>query len=89
MRLERACAQVIEKKQRLGPEYSDVVDAVVHEVFADCVMLIHGEGQLELGAHAIDRAHENRLFVLLEVESKEPAEPANLAHHLFAVRGGQ
>ena len=42
--LELAGRYVIEKKERARPEHGDVVDTMVDEVLANCVMTSHGEG---------------------------------------------
>ena len=53
VRLQLAGAEVIEEEQRLRAEHGDVVDAMVHEVRADGVVLVHREGDFELGADAV------------------------------------
>ena len=89
VRLQFAGAQVIEEKQRLGPEDGDVVDAMVHEVGADGVVFVHGEGNLELGADTIHGRNEHGLAVTFDVESEEAAEAADLAEDFRPVGGGE
>ena len=38
----------------------NVVDAVVHEIHAHRVVLVHGEGDLQFRADAIDARDQNR-----------------------------
>jgi hypothetical protein len=42
-------------------------------------VLVHREGDLELRAHAVHAADEDRLAIFLEVELEEAAEAADLA----------
>jgi len=87
MRLQLARAQVIQEEQRLRAQHRDVVDAMVHQIRTNGVMLVHRERDLQLGAHAVHGRHQDRLAILLQIERKQPAEPAHLAQHLTAMRG--
>ena len=89
VRLQFARAEVIEEEQRFGAQHGDVVDAMVHEVRADGVVLVHREGDFELGADAVHGRHEHRLAIFLQVEREQAAEAADLAEHLAAMRGGE
>jgi len=62
---------------------------MVHEVRADGVVLVEGEGELELGADAVHGGDEDGLFVFLEIEREQAAEAADLPEHFFAVRAGE
>ena len=86
---ELAGAQVIEKKKRLGAQHGDVVDAVIDQVRADGVVPVHREGDLELGADAIDAGDEDRLAVAARVEREQAAETAHFAQHLAPVGRGE
>ena len=88
-RLKFAGADVIEEKERFRAEDCDVVDAVIDQVLADRVVLAHGEGELELGADAIDAGDEDGLLVFFGVEGEEAAEAADLAEDFAAVSGGE
>ena len=83
-RLQLAGADVIEEKQRLRADHGDVVHAMVDEVLADGVVPVERDGELELGADAVDAADEHRLAHPLEIRPEEPAEAARLAEHLRA-----
>ncbi len=89
MRLERSGTEVVQEEQRLGSQDRDVVDAVVHEVLADRVVAIEGEGELELGADTVDGRDKDRLAVLPGVEGEQASETADLAHHLRTMGGGE
>jgi len=52
-------------------------------------MPVHGEGDLELGAHPIGGADQHGLAMLLHIQCEEAAEAAHLAQHLAPVRGGE
>jgi hypothetical protein len=87
--LEFAGAEVIEEEERFRAEHGDVVNAMVHEVRTDSVVLVHREGDLELRAHAIHAADEDRFAIFLEVELEEATEAADLAEDFAAVRAGE
>ena len=87
--LELAGADVIEEKKRFGAEHGDVVDAMVDEVLADGVVAVHGEGDFELGADAVDAGDEDGLAVFFDIEGEEAAEAADLAEDFGAVGGGE
>ena len=53
-RLQPPGAKVIEEEQRFRAEHRDVVHAMVDQVLPDGVVAVHGEGELELGADAIN-----------------------------------
>ena len=83
-RLQLAGAQVIEKEQRLGAEHGNIVHTVVHEVFANRVVPVHREGNLQLRTHAIHAGDQHRLAVAPGVQCKKSYEPADLSEHLAA-----
>ena len=80
-RFQFAGADVIEKKQRARAEHRDVIDAVVDEVLADGVVFIERDGELELGAHAVDGTDQYRLAHPAKIRPKQPTEPTRLAQH--------
>ena len=61
-RIEFAHGEIVQEKERLGPLDGDVVDHHGHQVDPDGVVLVHHEGDLELGAHPVGGAHQNRAF---------------------------
>ena len=85
-RLQPAGANVIQEEERLGAEDGDVVDAMVDQVLADGVVAVQREGELELGADAIDAGNEDGLPVFANVQREEAAEPAHFAEHLRPMR---
>ena len=88
-RLELARAEIVQEKERLGPEHRDVVDTMVDQVLADGVVPVHGKGQFELGADAVDAGDEHRLAVLARVEGEQAAKPAHLAKHFGPMGRGE
>ncbi len=82
--LEFAHADVIEEEQGFGAEHGDVVDAMVHEVLADRVVLVEGDGDLQFRADAVHAADEHGAPVLRRVEGEQPAESADGAEHFRA-----
>ena len=89
MRLQFTGAKIIEEEQRFRAQHGDVIDAMVHEVRADGVVLILLEGDLELGADAVHAADENRFAIFFHVQREQAAEAADLAEHLAAMRAGE
>ena len=86
---QRPRADVIQKEKRFRAQDGDVVDAMIDKVLADGVVAVHGEGDLELGAHAVGAGDQDRLAELFGVQREQAAEAAHLAEHLAAARGGQ
>ncbi len=52
-------ADVVHEEERLRALNEDVVDAVVDDVLADSVVLVHHRGNLELGADTVSRRNED------------------------------
>ena len=82
IRLELADGDVVEEEQRLGALGGDVVHAHRHQVDADGGEAARGLGDEGLGAHPVGGGHEHRIAVAALVEGEQPAEPADVAHHL-------
>ena len=59
-RLESLAANVIEEKKWTRAKNCNVVHAVVHEIDAHGVVLVHGEGDFQFGADAIDTSDQHR-----------------------------
>ena len=60
---------------------------MVDEVLADGVVTVHGKGDFQFRAYAVDTGHEHRLFHSFEIRSEEPAKAADFAEHLRPVGG--
>ena len=67
-RVQLSHREIVEEKQRHRTLHSDVIDAVVHQVFADGGVPSSGKRQLELGAHAVGRGHQHRVAVAAQPE---------------------
>src|SRR6185295_17242039 len=87
VRLEFAGADVIEKKERLGPEDGDIIDAMIDEVLADGVVTIEGERNFQFCADSVDAGDEHGLLEAARIEREEPTEAADLAEDFRAMRG--
>ena len=83
--VEFAAGKVIEKKQWLGTLHQDIVHAHGHEVDAYGVVHVPLESKLELGAHAIGAADQNRFLVFLG-HFKQGAKAADAGQYAFAQR---
>ena len=70
-------ADVVHEEERQRTLHEDVVDAVVHDVLPDGVVLVHHRGDLELRAHAVGRGDE--YLVLAGRDLVEAAERADVA----------
>ena len=84
--LESLAADVIEEEKRTRAENRDVVNAVVHEIHAHGVVLVHREGDFQFRADAIDTGHQHRFAHSGKTRVKQSAESADLPEHLRAVR---
>ena len=71
--------EIIEEEQRHRALHGDVVDAVVHQVFADRVVPAGEEGDLQLGADAVGGADQHRLAESGELVAR--AEAADVGQH--------
>src|SRR2546421_531927 len=65
LRIEFAAGEIVEKEQRLGALYEHVVGAHRYKIDADGVVAAEGEGELQLGAHAIRARDQYRVTVFL------------------------
>ena len=86
VRFEFLAADVIEEEKRTRAEHCDVVDAMVHQIGADGVVLVHREGDLQFRADAVDARDQNRIAHSGKRRAKQSAEPADFAEHLRAMR---
>ena len=55
-----ADGEVIQEEERNGALHRDIVDAVIHQVFAHRVVPARGKRDLQLGADAVGRADQHR-----------------------------
>jgi hypothetical protein len=85
-RLEFLRPDIVEKEQRPGTEYRDVVDAVIDEIRSDRVVSVHRESDLQFRPDPVDAAHQHRLAHPEKIRRKEAAETSNLSQHFRAVR---
>ena len=86
---ELADADVVEEVDGLRALHGDVVDAVVHDIEADRVVLLHFRGDHELGADAVDAGDEDGFAVARETGLEESAEAADGGEHFGAAGGGE
>ncbi|GIU89632.1 MAG: hypothetical protein KatS3mg010_0731 [Acidimicrobiia bacterium] len=82
LRNELADRDVVEEEQRLGTLRGDVVDRHGDAVDADRRAPVREPRHERLRADAVGRRHEQRVAVGLPVDREQPAEPADVAHHL-------
>ena len=87
--LQFARADVIQKEKRFRAQHGDVVDAMIDKVLADRVVAVHGEGDFQLGAHAVGAGDQHRLAEFFGVEGEQAAEAADFAQDLAAAGGGE
>jgi len=58
---------------------------VVDDINTDCIIFVHGDRQLDFGAHGIGAGHEDGLLIALELV--HTAEKADVAQYFSAVGG--
>ena len=82
VRPKRGRREVVQEEERLRAADGDVVDAMVDEILADRIVLANADGDLELGADAVDGGDEHGVAERARRgEVKEPAERADLGQH--------
>ena len=81
-RFEFLATDVIQKEKWARAEHGDVVDAVVHQIAADGIVLIHRERDLQLRPNAINAGDKNWIAHSGKICSKESAESADLPENL-------
>ena len=69
---------IIEEEERFRAAADDVVHAHRHAVDAHRVVLVHEEGEFELGAHAVRARDEDGLRITRQIEREQPAESADV-----------
>ncbi len=65
-RLKLADGKIVEEKKRCCTLNGDIVNAVIHEIFTDCVVSTGGERDLQLGADSVSGTDQNRVAPTLE-----------------------
>ena len=73
-----AAGDVIQKEQGLCAHADDVVDAHGHGVDADGVVLVHEDGQFDLGAAAVGAGDQHRLLHPGNGQAEAAAEAAHV-----------
>ena len=86
VRLQFPRAEIIQEEQRFRAQHRDVIHAMVHQVRANRVVLIHCEGDLELRAHAVHGRHQHRLAIFFDVQREQAAKSTDLAQYFAAMR---
>ena len=75
--------EIIEEEERRRAVHGNVIDAVVHQIRAHGVMAIEGEGELQLGADAIDAGDQHGVAGE-SLQREESAEGADLPQNTGA-----
>ena len=80
---QRSGGEVVQEEQGPGPRRQHVVDAHGHEVLADGVVLVGGDGHQQLGTDAVGAADEDGVFEGGQglLEGEQPAEAADARQH--------
>ena len=82
-----AAGDIVQEEHGGGAAAHNVVDAHGHTVDAHGVVLVHQEGQLQLGAHTVGAGDQHRLFHAGQIGGKHTAEAAQSAHDAGDVGG--
>ncbi len=75
---------VVEEEQWFGAAYNEIIDAHRHQIDTDGVVLVHLHRQFELGADTVGAGDQHRLFVAIQRQLEQGAEPAQPANDLGA-----
>ena len=73
LRIQFSHREVVQEKQRHGALHRDVVDAVVHQVFAHRAVPAGQERHLQLGADAVGGTHQHRLAITRQLVHRSEA----------------
>ena len=73
-----AAGDVVQEEQGLGAAADDIVDAHGNAVDAHGVVLVHQEGQLQLGAHAVGAGDQHGVLDAGQIGGKQAAESAQI-----------
>ena len=84
--VELGGADVVHEEERARALHEDVVHAVVDDVLADGVVLLHHHGDLELGAHAVRGGDEQGVLGTALRKAAEPAERPDAADDICGLR---
>ena len=85
-RFEFIASNVIEKEQGLCAEHGNVVDAVVHQIRAHGIVLMHRERDFQFRPHTVDTRDQNCFAHSAEMRCEQSAEATDLAEHLRPMR---
>ena len=85
-RLEFLAADVIKKEQRPRADDGNVVDAMVNQIRADGVVLVHRECDFQFCADTIDTCNQNRFAHSRKVRREQAAKAADFSEDLKPVR---
>jgi hypothetical protein len=77
---ELAGSEVVHEKHGRSALHHDVVDAMIDQVGAHGVVDLHLEGDLQLGAHAVDARHQHRIEIGFG-DGEQASEAADLAQN--------
>ena len=86
-RFQAARSHVVEEEQRTCALNEDIVTAVVHDVLARQFVRAHFDIDLELGAHAVNGAHEDRVLHAEVVQREQATEVAHVAENALVESG--
>ena len=82
-----ADSHIIQEHQGFGALGEDIVHAHCHGIYADGVVLVKGESNLELGSDSVSAADQYRVFDSKGAKVEHASERTNAAHHTLAGRG--
>ena len=72
---------IVQEHKRFRTLGQHVIDAHGHGINTYCVVLVHSEGYLQFGTHAISSAHQDRLLDVKSRKVEHPAESSDIAHN--------
>ena len=87
LRIEPRAGEVIQKEERLGALHDEIVDRHRHEIDADGVVAAGFDRDLDLGADAVGRRHQDRILEPGALEVEQPAKAADFGIRPRPARG--
>ena len=85
-----SCGEIVHEKQRAGPLYKNVVNAVVNDIFSDSIVLIEEKRDLEFCAHPVDAGNKDwiRGETFCGKETAKTTDPSQDLRAVGSLNGG-
>ena len=73
-----SAGNIVQEEQGFGAAADDIIHTHGHTVNSDGVMLVHQQGDLQLGAHAVGAGYQHRFFHAGQIRTEQSAESSHI-----------